>query len=67
MGMVLEEPQMLGYLKSVGSCGIQPFANPAWYDHSSALSIFQVHITQPWPPLSKAMTWASHVCLKNVL
>jgi hypothetical protein len=65
--MRVAQPQMVGYLKLVGFCGIQPFAKPAWYDHSSAFSAFHVHISQPWPPLSKAITWASHACLKNVL
>lgn len=41
-------PQIVGYWRLVGDQGIQPFCSPARYDHSSALSVFHVHINQPF-------------------
>lgn len=41
-------PQIVGYWRLVGDQGIQPFCNPARYDHSSALSVFHAHINQPF-------------------
>ena len=57
---------MLGYMRSVGSRGIQPFARPAWYDHSSAFSAFHAHCTHPWP-FSYVIVCASQYWRKNVL
>lgn len=61
------QSQMFGYCRLVGSCGIHPFARPAWHDQSSALSAFHVHCIQPFPPFSYAITCASHILRKNVL
>src|SRR6267154_3064122 len=38
---------MLGYSRSLGFCGIQPYWRPAEYDQSSADSVFHVHCIQP--------------------
>jgi hypothetical protein len=47
---------MLGYLRSVGFAGIQPFWRPAEYDQSSADSVFHVHCIQP-PAFSNVITF----------
>jgi hypothetical protein len=59
-------PQMVGYLRSDGLRGIQPPFKPAWYDHSSAFSAFQVQKTHP-AAFSYEMVWASQYWRKKVL
>lgn len=48
---------MLGYLRSFGFIGIQPYWRPAEYDQSSANSVFHVHCIQP-PAFSNVITFS---------
>ena len=61
-GRYTHQPQMWGYMWSVGTCGIQPKCRPAEYDHSSACSAFQVHCIQPLA-FSNVMTFRP--CYQN--